>query len=123
MCKIISSDAVIGNFILESLERKYLSSSINKIVEYDKALSQKLESYNYFTKFDFDEVLNFNYNYPFFIKSIETDHIEFLDKSDDISSVINQLKRYFRIGMPTIVVNEMISASDIIFKAEWFIWK
>ena len=118
MCKIISSEAVIGNFILESLERNYFTVSIKKIVEYDNILSQKLESYDYFTKFDFDEILNFKYNYPFFVKSIEPDYINFFDEVEDRMRMINQLKRHFRIGMPTLVVNEMISTSESIFNLE-----
>ena len=66
MCKIISSEAVIGNFILESLERNYFTVSIKKIVEYDNILSQKLESYDYFITIELDDfmidLIKENYN-------------------------------------------------------------
>lgn len=115
MCKIISSDAVIGNFILESVERNNFSISIEKMISYDEELSQKLRAYDYFTRFDFDEIIDFRDNYPFFVKSVESNYIKILDETEDTRKLINQLKRHFRVGMPTLVINEMISVSKSIF--------
>ncbi len=115
MCKMISSDAVIGNFILESVGRKQFYISISKMMEYDELLSRNLRAHDYFTRFDFDELTNFVINYPFFVESIESDVVKIFNKTDNL---VHQLNRHFRIGMPTLVVEEMISASKSIFDME-----
>lgn len=118
MCKIISSDAVIGNFIIESVERDNYDISIEKMNNYEKQLSENLEKYNYFTRFDFDEILDFTENYPFFVKSLQSNHMKICNKANNNTNLINQLKRYFRIGMPTLVINEMVSVSKSILASE-----
>lgn len=118
MCKIISSEAVIGNFIIESVERDNYDISIEKMNNYEKQLSENLEKYNYFTRFDFDEILDFTENYPFFVKSLQSNHMKICNKSNNNTNLINKLKRYFRIGMPTLVINEMVSVSKSILASE-----
>lgn len=118
MCKIISSDAVIGNFILESVERDNFDVSIEKMFNYDEKLSKELKTHNYFTRFNYDEILDFSENYPFFVKSVESNHIKIFDEMNNKTTLINQLIRYFRIGMPKLVVDEIVSVSNSIFALE-----
>lgn len=115
MCRIISSDAVIGNFILESVTRGKYNISIETMIAYDEKLSESLKEHNYFTKLDFDEILDFTENYPFFVKSMESDCIRIVNELDTKKKLINRLMRHFRIGMPQLVIDEMISASDSVF--------
>ena len=118
MCKIISGDAVMGNFILESVRRNNFDISFEEMMKYDEKLSEKLKEHNYFTKFNFDEILDFTENYPFFVQSIESNGIKIVDEIGNKTNLMNQLIRYFRIGMPMLVVNEMITASKSILALE-----
>lgn len=108
MCKIISSDAIIGNFILELVEKNNFCISIDKMIHWDEKLSENLKKHNYYTKFDFHSILDFQDNYPFFIESVESNCIKIFNKLNKIT-LMNQLARYFRIGMPKLVVDEIIS--------------
>ena len=112
MCKIISSDVVIGNFLLEAIERDTFNVLIEDMVIYDEDLSWKLNKYNYFTRFDYEKVLDFTENYPFFAQIIESNYIRIMNKMNNKDKLREQLGRYFRIGIPTLVVNEIRSVSD-----------
>ncbi len=115
MCKIISSEVVIGNFLLEAVERNTFDVSIEDMVIYDEKLSEQLKEHNYFTRFNFEEILDFKDNYPFFVQGIQSNYIRIMNEMDNKTKLKEQLGRYFRMGMPTLVVNEMISASKSIF--------
>lgn len=118
MYKRLSSEAIIGNFILSSVEKDKINISIEEIMCYDEELSLKLKEYNYLSRFDFDEIIKFKYNYPFFIEDIFDDHIKVFYDNRNKNEFINELIRYFRFGMPTIVVNEMISVSQSVLDQE-----
>lgn len=115
MCQIISSEAVIGNLILESVERNLFSIPIDKIINYDELLSQNLEENEYYTRFDFDEILDFIDNFPFFVYPIESEFLS-IHKVANNTTLINQLTRYFRIGMPTPLIKVMKSVSRSILE-------
>lgn len=118
MCKIISSDAVIGNFILASVEKNSFDVSFEKIIDYDEKLSENLKAHHYFTRFDYEKILDFTENYPFFVEASEPGHIKIFPASNGKKNLVNQLMRYFRIGMPKLVIDEMKSVSDSIFAME-----
>lgn len=113
MCKFISSDSIIGNFVIESLEKNNYKIEFEKLYDFDEQLSKNLEAHNYYTNFDLVEVFDFKEQYPFLIESLEN---ECLNIVQDIErkSFQASLIRYFRLGMPKIVINEMKSISQMI---------
>lgn len=118
MCKIINSDNVIGNFIIEAIENNKFEFSIESIVLFDKKISNNLKEYDYFTGFNYNKIWDFQENYPFFINEIEEDlvKISYDINKQDKSQLIEQLKRYFRLGMPKTVIDEMVSESKKILR-------
>ena len=117
MCKVISSDSVIGNLILESVERNQFTISIEKMFNYDELLSQKLESEDYCAGFDYFEILDFIDDYPFFVSPIDSNCL-LIKNIENKSVLINQLTRYFRIGMPTYVIDVMKSVFSSVLEQE-----
>lgn len=113
MCKIISSDIVIGNFIIEAVEKDNFEIELNKIYDFDTKLSEKLMKHNYYTRFDSINVIEFQENYPFFIKSIN-ERFVCVDDSKKKDEFMNMLIRYFRIGIPKIVAQEIKTISQTI---------
>jgi len=118
MCRIISSDNVIGNFIIEAIENNKFEFSIENIIHFDEIISINLREHDYFTGFNYNKIWDFQENYPFFISEIEEDliKINYDTNKQNKSQLIEQLKRYFRFGMPKTVIDEMISESKKIFR-------
>lgn len=107
MCKFISSDIVIGNFVIEAIAKDDFCIEIEKLYSFDKRLSESLQEYNYYTRFDDMRLLDFSVNYPFFIKSIDQKYINILNEAENKEDFIKLLIRYFRLGMPKIVIDEI----------------
>lgn len=63
---------------------------------------------DYYTRFSYDEVLNFYANYSFFVNMPGSNTISILNPNNDIDRVSKLLERYFRFGLPNSVVKEMI---------------
>ncbi len=115
MCKIISSDIVIGNFVIEAVEKDDFEIELKKIYDFDTKLSKELIKHDYYTKFDPINVIEFQENYPFFIKSIN-ESLVCVDDSNKKDYLMNMLIRYFRIGIPKIVAQEMKTISQTILE-------
>lgn len=114
MCKIISSDSIIGNFVIEALEKDDFKIDLEKLYDFDEQLSANLEKHNYYTKFDLIEVIDFSENYPFLIESLDNDCFHIVKNIGDKARFQSMLLRYFRFGMPKIVIDEMKSISQAI---------
>ena len=114
MCKVISSESVIGNFMIESVKREGFEIDVEQLITFDKALSAGLKAHNYYTGFDFKKITDFQNSYPFFA-SIDDDSSKLtVCQTMDVESLKTKLVRYFRIGMPKLVVEEMKSASKTV---------
>lgn len=44
MCKFISSDSIIGNFVIESLEKNNYKIEFEKLYDFDEQLSRSLDT-------------------------------------------------------------------------------
>lgn len=113
MCKFISSDSIIGNFVIESLERNNYKIEFEKLYNFDEQLSRNLKAYDYYTKFDLVKVFDFKEQYPFLIESLENECFNIVNNVE-VESFQATLIRYFRLGMPKIVIDEMKSISQMI---------
>ena len=86
MCKMISSESIIGNFLLAALEKG--DDRINV-----------------------DKLLDFAEDYPFFVKSVNEINVCMTDSYDQYV-LSNKLSRYFKMGLPKVVINEMQTVSQ-----------
>ncbi len=107
MFKFISSDSIIGNFVIEAVAKKDFQIEITKLFDFDKQLSNSLRQYNYYTRFECVKVWDFHENYPFFVKSVDDQYINIINDLPNMESFQASLIRHFRIGMPKIVVDEI----------------
>lgn len=110
MCKIISGESIIGNFLLAAVEIGVFQVKIEKLFEFETLLSTYLDKLNYFTCLSYMNILDFAEDYPFFIKSVSENSVHLTDSfGRDVLS--NKLSRYFKMGLPKTVINEMQTAS------------
>ncbi len=103
MCKIISSDLVIGNIIYESVKKDHYEIPMSTISSFDDQLSEAIKEYNCFTNFTLDNIRDFQMNYPF-IATISNNALS-INKNEEKTCLIETLRNYFRAGIPTSVVN------------------
>lgn len=115
MSKIINSDIIIGNFIIEAVEKNDFEVKISQLYDFDLKLSEKLIEYNFYTKFDPINVIEFQEEYPFFIKSVNKTTF-CVDNSNNKEHLKQMLIRYFRIGIPKIVSQEIKNISEMILE-------
>lgn len=109
MCKIISSDLIIGNFIIEAVAKNDFKVEIGAIQKFDEELSQRLIKYDYYTNFSMTSVACFAEYYSFLIESLDEQYIKILNDEANEDRFAQKLNRYFRFGMPRIVIDEMHS--------------
>lgn len=106
--KLVHSNIIIGNFLIEAVSSGRKEFNIFHLLTFDNMLSELLPP-EFYTDIDISKVLDFAYDYPFFIKSIDDDIVIInYDGRSDKQKYINTLKRYFRIGMPKKVYNSML---------------
>ena len=105
MCKLVNSDSVIGNYVIESIKKDIFEIQKQNILSFDEALSRTLKSLDYYTNVDADEFINFENNYSFLFDSFSQDSFKLNEKNKD--SLLELLRRYFRFGMTTTVINAM----------------
>lgn len=103
----ISSDIVIGNFLIEMVKRDIYQFEIQKLYDFDNQLSARLKKHNYYTKFIPLSVFEFIHDYPFFVKSFENNMFVIASKVECDDRFKCLLERYFRLGVPSVVINEM----------------
>lgn len=117
MWKLISSDTIIGNFVIESIEKNNFSIELQKLYSFDKELSGRLAQHNYYTNFDVKEDVScFINQYTFLIESYNDEEFRIVQKNGTQEELRDTLLRYFRYGMPKVVINEMKQALQIILK-------
>ena len=114
MCKFISSDTIIGNFVIESIEKNDFSVELQKLYSFDKELSGRLAQHNYYTNFNVKDVSCFRDQYPYLIESSSGDGFRIAQKIGSQDEFRRMLIRYFRYGMPKVVINEMKQTLQII---------
>lgn len=115
MCKLISSDVVIGNLIIEAVKREYNQISFEEIYRFDKLISDALKGKDYVTQFSGSSLSEFFDNYPFFVSLINDECMQFLNLESNRDSVMKRLIRHFRIGLPNTVIAELTTASKVMF--------
>lgn len=116
MCKVISSDSIIGNYVIESIENNDFQIELQKLYDFDKKLSEELEKHNYYTNFDLKKVMDFKDNYPFLVESINDESFKIIDTKEKNDELCWLLKRYFRLGMPKIVINNMTKIFKLVLE-------
>lgn len=114
MCKLISAEIVIGNYILDAISNSMGSRvvekiSISKLIDYDEKLSD-LIGQGYFSKFNTNEIFEFQYNYPYIIRNINAGEMDLSINEGTVDSFKNRLERYFRMGLPSNIVEAMNEA-------------
>lgn len=110
MCKMISEESIIGNFLLAAVENGVSQIEVEKLFRFEMLLGTNLDKFNYFTCLNYMNILDFAENYPFFIKSVNEKNVQLTDSfGQDVLS--NKLSRYFKMGLPKTVINEMQTAS------------
>ena len=114
MCRFISSDVIIGNFIIEAVERNKFSVELQKLYSFDKELSGRLAQHNYYTNFNVKDVSCFGDQYPYLIESSSGDRFKITQNIGSQDEFRRMLIRYFRYGMPKVVINEMKQILQII---------
>lgn len=110
MCKSINSNVVIGNFLIEAVTRDKKYVSYEELISFDDLISEKLNEINYITKFSVNQIFDFEDDYPFFIESIKDEKIYIYLEHKDIT--INRLQRYFRMGLPSVILDELTNTSS-----------
>lgn len=113
MCTLISSEVVIGNFLIEAIEKNDYIIEIEKLYAYDKELSKQLKIHDYYTKFTPDKILAFQDNYPFFVTSVDNDFLNIVKRENE-KQFVTLLTRFFRLGLPKLVVEEMKKSSKAV---------
>lgn len=108
MCKCLSSNVIIGNFMLESLQINKFQIDFKELYNFDKQLSTKLLEYNYYSRFCINDVISFCNQYPFFVDSLDNSNI-YINNHYEVYPL---LIRYFRLGMPKRIVDSI----RIVFK-------
>lgn len=116
MCKIISSETVIGNFIIEAVEKEDFKIEISKLFEFDTKLSQILTKLDYYTNLNTLKIVEFAENYPFFVKSVDDGYLNIVNEAKDNKVLTNKLERYFRFGMPKSVIDQMQNTSKALLE-------
>lgn len=115
MSKILSSESLIGNYILAAVEKGDSEVNLDKLFEYESRLSSQLSPLGYSTHLDYTSILDFSDNYPFFIGSVNESSVP-ITSSDDPCYLRNRLVRHFRMGLPKVVVNAMKNVSEDVLK-------
>lgn len=112
MCKILSSEVVIGNFILDSLNQGKINIDLKDLIDFDSKLSTLLIAKNYFTHFNINSVFDFQINYPFLIDAIQENSLCLKSIDNNIEQIKILLTRYFRMGLPNTVILDMKKAYE-----------
>ncbi len=108
---MISSDVVIGNFVIEAVKKDDFKIELSKLFSFDEELSKSLKQYDYYTKFTPEKIHDFQKNYPFFIASIDDNALTIATDAKHSKEFLLLLIRYFRIGIPKLVVSEVEATS------------
>ncbi len=116
MKNLISSDLVIGNFVIEAVGSKRYQIGLNDFFQFEVILSENLKKKDYYTNISRLIINEFAEEYPFFVKSIDDQYIKLTEyiNDDDERRYRNMLLRYFRIGVPSFIVEEVQLASNIL---------
>lgn len=69
--KMISSESIIGNFLLAALEKGDDRINVDKLFMFESLLGSNLNHLNYFTCLNYMNILDFAEDYPFFCKVCE----------------------------------------------------
>ena len=59
MCKMISSESIIGNFLLAALEKGDDRINVDKLFMFESLLGSNLNHLNYFTCLNYMNILDF----------------------------------------------------------------
>lgn len=104
----VSSDVVVGNFLLEfvkhnvSSKNKTVKIPVGKLIKFDDIVSEKIKEHKMCTVFSSDKVMNFEKTYPFFGMRISADRKYLIMNTREKQTRLN---RYFRIGIPVKLVS------------------
>ena len=105
MCKMISSESIIGNFLLAALEKGDDRINVDKLFMFESLLGSNLNHLNYFTCLNYMNILDFAE------ESVNEINVCMTDSYDQYV-LSNKLSRYFKMGLPKVVINEMQTVSQ-----------
>lgn len=109
MCKFISNDSIIGNFVIAAVEKDCYKVEMQKLYDFDDLLSNKFEIYDYYSNFDLIRIMDFVESYPSFVESVDEQYFYISMHRKDKSRFLEILVRHFRFGIEEEVVKEMKS--------------
>ncbi len=113
MAKIVSSNAILGNLILNCAVHNKCSISLNEIFVYRSALDKQANAGKYFITFNFADIEDFANEYCFFVNMDADGNLHLKNKPDQ--GLIRRLKRYFEMGLPSdLVVRFEVAAKKIV---------
>ncbi len=112
MCKIIDSELVIGNILIELLEKDIKTIEFEKIIKFEEKLSKKLNKLDYYTTFSIQELSKFEENYSFFITLCHESLVFNPKLFEEKKNGVNRLSRYFRYGIPTVITEQIEHISN-----------
>lgn len=110
MKNVISSDLVIGNFVIEAVGSKKYKIDLNDFFKFEVILSENLKKKDYYTNISRYIINDFADEYPFFIESIDDRYINIINTEE--KHLEKMLMRYFRIGVPNFIITEVQTASN-----------
>ena len=111
MCKKLMSDYIVGNILIEAIDRQKYCVRIEDVFKIDDELSKLLIVEDTYSDVDVNDICLFAENYPYF-SHIEDDHICIKDNNNKLKI---RLLKYFRVGLPLNIVEQISSASNIVF--------
>jgi len=115
MCKVVNGDILIGNFLIEALNKGRIEVSYKDIMEFDRKLITTLEQDNYATRFSVNSIDNFENSYPFFVMPGENRSFRFVpfDEAElGKQNFLERLKRNFQMGLPNTLIEKLTSTAD-----------
>lgn len=95
---------LIGNFLLEAVERKVFQFEIKKLYIFSKVLTMNLQDTIYYTKFVPADVLDFLERFPEFLHASGS-HV--MIPNDDVRKIKRQLTKQFRSSLQQELVQIM----------------
>lgn len=111
MCRVIDSEIVIGNFLIESANKEILDIDIDKLLEFNSILSAKLSEIDFYSGLSNYLVNDFIESYPFFVDAVDETHLNIKSEKPQ-AQIIDSLTRYFRYGVINDIVDKMHDSFD-----------
>lgn len=111
MCNLISNRLVIGNYLIESIEKNKYTFTLDEFDRFEKELTIKLNRIDYYSTFDEEGIFDFIEDYPSFLK-FDSDTLTISNEMDK-ERFLKLLKRYFRVGISKSISSAISETSRV----------